>query len=431
MMRMHARRWRPSARALAVLAAAGMASSLVGVAALPVGVVPTAVADKRSDAQQDKEEAQRKQAELMSSLEGVSAELGQAYLDLQAANAELSSAETDLAARQREAQAAADRLGVAQAQLDDLNEQAAASQAESDANRAALSSLVVSTYQGDSSLSAWTYVLASDSVEDLTDRASTMEVASSIQESVLAAVDEQRAQDANRQARQEATTQRVSELRDQADQARAAAQEQRDTVAAKQAQAQAATDALEQRKADEEAQLKQARADEQAADATLAELDARLRQQAAAQGQTVAPAGSPATSLGSGSIGRPITGPLIVTSRFGMRFHPILHYTRLHDGVDLAAATGVPQYAAISGTARTSYDSSCGNAVFLSGIVDGNSVVIKYCHLSRQSVSSGQQVSKGQQIGLTGSTGGVTGPHVHFSVRINGQYIDPMTLPGF
>lgn len=405
------------------------ASALVLV---PVGLggADQAWADKRSDAQQDKQEAQRKQAELMSSLEGVSAELGQAYLDLQTANSELQAAESDLAARQREAQAATDRLGVAQAQLEELNAQARESEAASAQNRQAISAMVVSTYQGDSALTSWTYVLASDSVEDLTERASTMEVASGIQEAVLASLDEQRAKDANRQARQEATTKRVSTLKEAAEQAEAAAQTQRDTVAKKQAQAQAATDALEERKASEEAQLRQARSDEAAADATLAQLDEVVRRQAAQQGQTVASPGSTA-SLGSGSIGRPITGPLIVTSPFGHRFHPILHYWRLHDGVDLAAGTGVPQYAAITGTARTSYDSSCGNAVFLSGIVDGNSVVIMYCHLSRQSVSSGQQVSKGQQIGLTGSTGGVTGPHVHFSVKINGSYVDPMTLPGF
>lgn len=136
--------------------------------------------------------------------------------------------------------------------------------------------------------------------------------------------------------------------------------------------------------------------------------------------------------MGSGSIGHPISGPLVVTSRFGYRLHPIYGRYILHNGVDLAAGTGVPQYAAVSGSVSTYYDSSCGNGVFINGgIIDGQSVVVGYCHLSAISVSSGTWVSRGQQIGLTGTTGGVTGPHVHFSVSINGSYVDPMSLPGF
>lgn len=409
------------------------------VAALAVLVVPspltgsTALADPRSQAQEDRDKAQSRQAELISSLEGVSAELGQAYLDLQDANDALSSAESDLAARQREEQTATDRLGVAQAQLDRLDEQAAASQAMAEDNEAAISSLVVSTYQGDSSLSAWTYVLASDSVEDLTQRASSMEVASGIQESVLAAADEQRAQDANRQARQQATTERIDALRQTAAEAAQAAQAQRDEVAARQAQAQAAADVLEQRKAAEEEQLRQAQADEEAANAKIAEIDAANRQAALAAGQTVASAGSvSASALGAGAIGHPITGPLVVASPYGYRIHPITGQRRLHAGVDLVASQGTPQYAAVSGTVTYNQNSSCGNGIMLNGgVINGQSVVIYYCHMSGYSVGNGARVSKGDQIGLTGMTGGATGPHVHFEVYLNGSSLDPMTLPGF
>lgn len=412
-----------------------MLASACALALAPVGLggADQAWADKRSDAQQDKQAAQRKQAELISSLEGVSAELGQAYLDLQAANSELQTAESDLAARQREAQAATDRLGVAQAQLDVLAQQAQESEAASAQNRQAISSMVVSTYQGDSALTSWTYVLASDSVEDLTERASTMEVASGIQEAVLASLDEQRAKDANRQARQEATTARVTTLKEAAEQAEAAARTQRDTVASKQAQAQAAADLLEERKASEEAQLQQAKADEAAANAAIARIDAENRAAAQAAGQPVAPAGSTSTSsLGSGAIGHPITGPLIVASPYGYRIHPITGQRRLHAGVDLVASQGTPQYAAVSGSLRYLQNSSCGNGIMLNGgVINGQSVVIYYCHLSAYSVGSGVHVNKGDQIGLTGMTGGATGPHVHFEVYLNGSSINPMSLPGF
>lgn len=141
---------------------------------------------------------------------------------------------------------------------------------------------------------------------------------------------------------------------------------------------------------------------------------------------------APISSLGSGDIAHPIPGPLLVTSPYNMRIHPITGKVKKHNGVDLASPNGAPQYAGINGTViYASPAGTCGNMVQVSGRVGGNDIVLQYCHLSAFSVSKGQPVKKGQQIGLTGVTGGVTGPHVHFEVHINGQTVDPMTLPGF
>ena len=197
-----------------VLAAAAVA--LAPLTGLNVG----AVADERSDAVDQQKEAEQRKAEVTSSLEGVSADLGQAYLDLQSAQSELATAQADLetaegvlAQKQREQQTATDRLNVAQTDLDALTSQAEQSQSVADENNDELASLVVSTYQGDTTLTSWTYVLDSDSVEDLSQRTSTMAIASGVQESVLAAAEAERALDANRQARQDAATTRVAELK--------------------------------------------------------------------------------------------------------------------------------------------------------------------------------------------------------------------------
>ncbi|RAX20473.1 peptidase M23 [Actinomyces sp. Z5] len=443
-----ANRPRPSRRTRrrARRAAIGATALMLVAAPLSVG----ALADERQDAVDDQAAAQQKQAELASSLEGVSAELGQAYIDLQnaetalsTAQSELDDAETVLAQKEREQQTAADRLAVAESDLATLQEESAQTQTTVDENTTSVADLVVATYQGDSAITSWTYVLSSDSVEELSDRASTMEIATGVQESVLSSAEEDRAQAANREARQDATTERVTTLKAEADAAKQAAQTAKDTaqtkrdeVATLKSEKETAASDLEDKKADLEEQQAQAQADEAAAAAEIQRIDAENRAAAVKSGQSVASSGSTDTSsLGSGKIGHPIAGALVVTSSYGWRLHPVLGYMKLHAGVDLMASTGTPQYAAVSGTVTSTTDyggTACGKSVTINGgVIDGQSVQVRYCHLSVQQVYVGQTVSKGQQIGLTGATGGVTGPHCHFEVYLNGTTVDPMTLPGF
>ena len=388
----------------------------------------------------------QQQAELTASLEGVSAELGQAYLDLQSARtalstaeAELTAAEDTLAQKQREQQTAADRLSVAQTDLDTLTDEADQSARNAQEHNDSVASMVVSAYQGDTTFTSWTYVLASDSVEDLSNRASTMEIASGMQESALAAAEAERARDANRKARQDAVTQRVAALKEEADTAERQAQEaadaaqtKRDEVAELETRAATAASDLEARKGDLEDQLRQSAADADAAAARIAEIDAANRA-AYDAGQTgVSSATVAADSLGSGYIGHPITGELAVTSPFGWRIHPVTGAGTGHQGVDFAAAEGTPQYASAAGTVTYWDSASCGIGLDLNvGYVDGHSYVVTLCHLSGRNVANGQYVNRGDVIGFTGSTGYATGPHVHFQVAQDGVYIDPMTLPGF
>jgi murein DD-endopeptidase MepM/ murein hydrolase activator NlpD len=133
---------------------------------------------------------------------------------------------------------------------------------------------------------------------------------------------------------------------------------------------------------------------------------------------------SSGTVVGSGRLSWPSASSNVVTSLFGTRMHPIYGYYRTHNGIDIAAKYGTNILAADSGTVITSaYNSSYGNYVVIS---HGNGMTTLYAHMSARKVSEGNAVSTGQTIGLVGSTGASTGPHLHFEVSVNGSRVNPL-----
>ncbi|MEU6478971.1 peptidoglycan DD-metalloendopeptidase family protein [Streptomyces sp. NPDC047017] len=123
----------------------------------------------------------------------------------------------------------------------------------------------------------------------------------------------------------------------------------------------------------------------------------------------------------------PLRGNPPVTSPFGMRMHPILHVYKLHTGIDFGVPAGTPFLAALDGKVTSAgWANGYGNRVVIShGTIDGKQISTTYNHMSAISVSVGQQVKVGQQVGAVGSTGYSTGPHAHFEVMVNGQYVNP------
>lgn len=118
--------------------------------------------------------------------------------------------------------------------------------------------------------------------------------------------------------------------------------------------------------------------------------------------------------------------PGAVTSRYGMRRHPILGYTRMHAGLDFRASYGTPIYAVTDGTVSfAGRHGGHGNYVRLNH--DGG-LGTGYGHMSRIAVSSGQRVRRGQIIGYVGSTGLSTGPHLHYEMYRGGRTIDPSSV---
>ena len=143
----------------------------------------------------------------------------------------------------------------------------------------------------------------------------------------------------------------------------------------------------------------------------------RLREQQRSSGGS----GGVNAVTGTGELMWPVGGT--VTSGFGVRKHPVFNDMRQHNGIDIHAGHGTSVVAADGGTVITSsYNSSYGNYIVIS---HGNGITTLYAHLSTRSVSSGTNVTKGQLIGLVGSTGISTGPHLHFEVTVNGSRVNP------
>ena len=118
----------------------------------------------------------------------------------------------------------------------------------------------------------------------------------------------------------------------------------------------------------------------------------------------------------------------IFTSGFGMRFHPVLGYSRPHTGVDWTAPVGTPILAAGNGTVlKAERSSSYGNHV---EIQHANGYITTYSHMVgfARGIADGVKVRQGQVVGYLGQTGLATGPHLHYEVIVNGHFVDPMRV---
>ena len=125
-----------------------------------------------------------------------------------------------------------------------------------------------------------------------------------------------------------------------------------------------------------------------------------------------------------GTLAWPTPSCYTITSYFGMREHPIYGDQRYHSGIDIGASYGAKIVAAENGTVMTAArSSSYGNMIV---IQHDNGLTTLYAHLSQISVSANQRVTRGQTIGLVGSTGNSTGPHLHFEVSNGSTRHNPL-----
>ena len=140
--------------------------------------------------------------------------------------------------------------------------------------------------------------------------------------------------------------------------------------------------------------------------------------------------------LARGNSNRVLSGGLIwpcpsskrITSGFGKRKSPTKGGSTNHQGIDISAKTGSTVLAAAAGEVVIStYSYSAGNYIMIN---HGSGIFTIYMHLSKRSADVGQEVSQGQKIGEVGSTGYSTGPHLHFGIRKNGSYVNPLTFVG-
>lgn len=373
--------------------------------------------------------SKKKQQELAAQLEGVKSDLVELAVALEqtkaaipVAQAELASAQDKLAAAEAEHAAIEGRLEIANVQKEKLSEQIKQGEETIANTEVTIGQMARMAYRGAMlDNSAFTLLLDSKSVDELTRRAQVAQATTQSQARAIERAQEANAANNNARARQEAVAVRIGELEvqaqqavDAADQARAEQQRHLGDIENLKQQQVAQQGKLNGQRAEFEKQI----AAEEATQAAAAARIAALNQKADSQ---------PARSISGGIFGAPLTS-LSVTSSYGYRVHPITGRRRLHAGTDLGMGCGAPIYAAQSGTVSfAGWDGTGGKSTYINhGTINGSKWQTVYRHQSQFKVSVGQAVSKGQVIGLVGSTGGSTGCHLHFEVWQNGGTINPM-----
>ena len=345
--------------------------------------------------------------------------------DLAKAKADLVVAQTALkdARDQLEQAKAADEAAQTELEASVLAEQRAARDLSAVESRIGvreqdLGRLARSAYQNNGAMGEWAIVLSSTTPNQLADRLAFLQSVGSAGNAVLSDLRADRADLANALAAMTAARQRQ-------EQARAAAATALLAVTSKTEMAKAAEQTVNAvvaaRAAAFKAAKKAALEDKRQYQVMVAysgALETRIRDLAAKLAK------KPNPPQGTGEMVRPGLG--VVTSPFGPRFHPILHYVKVHTGIDFAAADGIA-YAADDGVVMfTEYNTAYGNMTVIDhGTVGGLHMTTLYAHQAAIGVKPGDRVVKGQAIGVIGSTGYATGPHLHFEVRIDGVPIDP------
>ncbi|MEP6762556.1 MAG: peptidoglycan DD-metalloendopeptidase family protein, partial [Sporichthyaceae bacterium] len=285
-------------------------------------------------------------------------------------------------------------------------------------HRTDLGRLANAAYKGNGQLGSWSLILASQTPEQLVDRLAYVQSVSNAGNSMISGLQEDRADLSTFRARLAAA--RMLQDRERAAAAaavqRISAKEQQATLAEAQMRAtvllhRAALDAALLAKADDEARY-------QVLATQSGQLGARIRSMAARLALL------PRPPKGSGTFVRPGTGAL--TSPYGPRLHPILRYVKMHTGIDFGSGDGIV-YAADNGVVlMTERNTAYGNMTVIDhGTVGGQRMTTLYAHQAAFAVRPGDRVRKGQPIGVVGSTGFATGPHIHFEVRIDGVPLDP------
>ena len=170
---------------------------------------------------------------------------------------------------------------------------------------------------------------------------------------------------------------------------------------------------------DKEAVLKAYEAEIAARNAEIKALEDAVKAEQAA----LEAASNPKRTYDGGMFAWPAPSYTRISDDYGNRIHPTLGVNRFHNGVDMAAPGGSPILAAYNGTVvAAAYNSSMGNYIMID---HGDNLFTIYMHASALYVSKGAEVVKGQKIAAVGTTGRSTGNHLHFSVRLNGNYVSP------
>ena len=274
----------------------------------------------------------------------------------------------------------------------------------------------IQAMEEEGTVSYWEVIFQANSFTDMLDRINMMEE--------IAASDQRRIQEIGNAAEEVNTAKKsMAEERDSLEQTKldlAATQEQLDEKRAE-------ADAILQELAAKGDVFEQMLDESEAAQAELmAEIAKKEKELSKAQYQEkLAAQAAAGNAPPSNSTWQCPVPYYTLTSPFGMRVHPVLGYKRMHNGIDMACASGTPIYATRSGTVTVASYQAGGAGNYVS-INHGDGFSSIYMHRTHYIVYVGQQVSKGQVIGYVGSTGISTGPHLHFGISYGGTYVNPL-----
>jgi len=338
-----------------------------------------AAEEAREKAAEEERRRAEESAHDAAALVQASQELAKAKADLAVAQQALDEARQALAeAREADAQAQTDLdaavLAEERAERELADVEARISQRLGDLGR-----LARNAYQSSGSMGEWAIVLSSTSPNQLADRLAFLQSVGSAGNAVLADLAEDRADLVNAQDR-------LAAAREEAEKRRAALEDRRQYQ-------------------------------------VMVTQSGALASRIASMAAELAKGENP--PKGTGEFVRPGIGE--VTSPFGPRLHPILKYVKVHTGLDIAFGDGIV-YAADDGVVLFSeYNVAYGNMTVIDhGKVGGLRITTMYAHQAASGVQAGDRVVKGQAIGVVGSTGYSTGPHLHFEVRVDGEPLDPV-----
>lgn len=425
---------------------------------------PAAYADDLEDQQAAlKAEAARVQE----SLEFVDAKISKAAGDLviyrgqlPAAQQALLEAQGRVASAVKEVEALAARVDLAQQNKAKITQQLDADKQKIASTKKLIGQIATQAYKSGGVPSDLTLFFGSNNTGSLTDTMDMADQALRSQNSAMDKLTQQNATNVNSQARLQAVEAEIKDLKAKADAALAKEKAARDEAAAKKAKVDKLiadttrlNNELEAARPGIQKKLAGVKARQDAVAAEIKERDRKLREAwlaeqrriaaaaaaaAKAKGEQPAPYVPPVAGPPSAfGLRHPFPDSVPITSGFGWRSTPpgtIDFYGTggyMHTGIDFGAACGTPVYAAAAGTVFSAgwADDGGGNNVKIShGVVQGNSLTTIYYHNTSVVVSVGQQVSQGQLIAYSGTTGNSTGCHSHFETWLNGEAVDPMRL---
>lgn len=400
---------------------------LLVIPALLLGLVAGTASPASADSLQDQRAKVRKAlAKTKSSIASAQNDVKAASTSLEESEAKLAKARQELAyvqgklakAREKDAQIA---KAVKKAEKELAKSEAAVAKGEADlAEQERLIGNVARTaYQQQSNLVGLGVLLDSDTVGEVTDRAQWTELIFGNTASEMDRLEElQRQLEAAKQARADARAE-VAEQRRQSKAQVAAVKELADDAAARETEI--------ERLVAENRRLRDTAMQE--LEATREEYEKLEKQEAAITKKILAAiAKSKSLKVNSKGFIRPVNAS--PGSKFGLRYHPILHYWRMHWGLDFGARCGAPLYAMADGKVaqvlRTSQSHGLGNWTVINyGKYKGSHIASGYAHQSRIVVRPGQTVKQGQIVGYVGTTGLSTGCHLHLQIYKNGARVNP------